>query len=109
MNTLLEAYNTQQSLLRVGNAMYIASPYYEPIVSYAQIARLTSYELAMILPVLQNFIATQNSLHYIEVLFIGLLAIYNIRPLHYIRYICSKSLDQLQDAIDFAKYTTIQE
>ena len=104
MDTLHEAYNAQQFLLRVGDVMHIGSPYYDPIITYVQVARLNTYDMAIILPVLQSFIITHNSLRQIEILFVGLMAIYNIRPLHYITYVCNKSLDQLQDSIAFAKH-----
>ena len=105
MDRLYDAYKCQRVVIRLADASFINSPYFDPILTYCQVARLTVEELKPILPILKSFLTTRNALVYLELVFIGLLTLLNIRPMHYIMHISSKTIDQLKDAVSFATNT----
>lgn len=71
-----------------------------PVIDYIDIARITDYELLPFIPLLLD--AIHHNARYIETLFIGLLALHQIRPIQYLSYLSYQPLSQIEQAKQYA-------
>eukprot|EP00834_Sanchytrium_tribonematis_P001269 NODE_29_length_37665_cov_1.081563.p31 type:complete len:114 gc:universal NODE_29_length_37665_cov_1.081563:13000-12659(-) len=83
--------------------------YIEPILNYILVGRFGASELEPVIRALLHYIKCTNNINYAESMFVGLCAVFKVKPNCYLGYLTGRSLKELDYAKEQANHCMLYE